>query len=334
MHALEYFWYRIRPAHVLLIPLSLLFAGAAALRRWLYRAGALHTEPLPVPVIVVGNISVGGTGKTPSVLWLVDRLVEHGYHPAIVTRGYGGSEKLQEVRPDSLPASAGDEAILLARRSGVPVLAGRDRVQAARSALAAHPDCDVLVSDDGLQHYRLARAIEIAVVDGQRRFGNGWLLPAGPLREPVRRLTCVDAVLVSGDSPLPAVRAPQFLIKLAGEVFRNLLNPQVSSSATGLGERPVHAVAGIGNPQRFFSQLQRMGLNFRAHPFPDHFRFGPDDLAFAGDDIVLMTEKDAVKCEAFARDTWWYLPVEAVIEPALDHLVVGKLRALRGHQTA
>jgi tetraacyldisaccharide 4'-kinase len=334
MHALEYFWYRIRPAHVLLIPLSLLFAAATALRRWLYRAGVLPNDPLPVPLIVVGNITVGGTGKTPCVLWLVERLVEQGYRPAIVTRGYGGSEKLQEVRPDSLPASAGDEAILLARRSGVPVLAGRDRAQAARSALATHPDCDVLVSDDGLQHYRLSRAIEIAVVDGQRQFGNGWLLPAGPLREPVRRLTCVDAVLVNGDSPLPAVRVPQFLLKLTGEVFRNLLNPHVSTSAAGLGDRPVHAVAGIGNPQRFFSRLQRMGINFRAHPFPDHFRFGPDDLAFARDDIVLMTEKDAVKCEAFARDTWWYLPVEAVIEPALEHLVVAKLRALRGRQAA
>jgi len=334
MHALEYFWYRIRPAHLLLIPLSLLFAAATALRRVLYQAGILHTDPLPVPLIVVGNITVGGTGKTPCVLWLVDRLVERGYRPAIVTRGYGGSENLQEVRPDSFPATAGDEAILLARRSGVPVVAGRDRAQAARSALASHPDCNVLVSDDGLQHYRLARAIEIAVVDGQRRFGNGWLLPAGPLREPVRRLRCVDAVLVSGDTVLPTVRTPQFLIKLTGEVFRNLLNPQVSTSPAGLGRRTVHAVAGIGNPQRFFSHLQRMGLNFRAHPFPDHFRFGPDDLAFAGDDIVLMTEKDAVKCEAFARDTWWYLPVEAVIEPALDEFVVGKLRALRGHQAA
>jgi len=334
MQALEYFWYRIRPAHLLLIPLSLLFAAATALRRWLYRAGVLHTDPLPVPLVVVGNITVGGTGKTPCVLWLVDRLVEHGYRPAIVTRGYGGSERLQEVRPDSSPASAGDEAILLARRSGVPVLVCRNRAQAARSALAAHPECNVLVSDDGLQHYRLTRAIEIAVVDGQRKFGNGWLLPAGPLREPVRRLTFVDAVVVSGDNPLPAVRVPQFLLKLMGEVFRNLLNPQVSMSAAGLGGRPVHAVAGIGNPQRFFSQLQRMGLDFRAHPFPDHFRFGPDDLAFAGDDIVLMTEKDAVKCEAFARDTWWYLPVEAVIEPALDELVVAKLRALRGRQAA
>lgn len=334
MHALEYFWYRIRPAHLVLIPLSLLFAAATALRRALYRAGVLRTDPLSVPLIVVGNITVGGTGKTPCVLWLVDRLVEHGYRPAIVTRGYGGSEKLQEVRPDSLPANAGDEAILLARRSGVPVLAGRDRAQAARAALATHPDCNVVVSDDGLQHYRLARAIEIAVVDGQRRFGNGWPLPAGPLREPMRRLTSVDAVLVSGDAVLPAIRAPQFLIKLTGEVFRNLLNPHVSTSAVRLGERPVHAIAGIGNPQRFFAQLQRMGLNFRAHPFPDHFRFGPDDLAFAGNDTVLMTEKDAVKCEAFARDNWWYLPVEAVIEPALDELVVAKLRELRGHQAA
>src|SRR5215470_15705127 len=142
MHALEYFWYRIRPAHVLLIPLSLLFAAATALRRWLYRAGVLRNDPLPVPLIVVGNITVGGTGKTPCVLWLVDRLLAQGYRPAIVTRGYGGSEELQEVHPDGAPAKAGDEAVLLARRSGVPVWIGRDRASAARSMLAAHPDRD------------------------------------------------------------------------------------------------------------------------------------------------------------------------------------------------
>ncbi|HTS54078.1 MAG TPA: tetraacyldisaccharide 4'-kinase [Burkholderiales bacterium] len=334
MHVLEYFWYRIRPAHLLLIPLSLLFAAAAAVRRWLYRVGALRRDRMPVPVIVVGNITVGGTGKTPSVLWLVDYLQERGYRPGVVTRGYGGWEKRQEVRPDSIPARAGDEAVLLARRGGVPVFADRDRAQAARALLIAYPGCDVIVSDDGLQHYALAREIEIAVVDAERRFGNGWLLPAGPLREPVGRLASVDAVLVNGDSMLPPGPAPQFLVKLAGESFRNLLNPEVLASAADLRERTAHAVAGIGNPQRFFAQLQQMGLTFRAHPFPDHFAFGADDLAFARDEVVLMTEKDAVKCSAFARENWWYLPVEAEIDPAFGNLIVAKLRSLNGRQAA
>jgi tetraacyldisaccharide 4'-kinase len=214
------------------------------------------------------------------------------------------------------------------------VFAGRDRAQAARALLATYPDCDVIVSDDGLQHYGLARDIEIAVVDGERRFGNGWLLPAGPLREPVRRLVSVHAVLVNGASMVPPGPAPQFLVRLAGESFRNLLNPQVVVSAADLRDKPVHAVAGIGNPKRFFAQLQQMGLTFRAHPFPDHFRFDADDLGFAGEEVVLMTEKDAVKCRAFARENWWYLPVEAEIDTAFGELIVAKLRSLNGRQAA
>jgi tetraacyldisaccharide 4'-kinase len=329
---LEHFWYGIRPAHLVLIPLCWLFGAVVAVRRWLYRVGALHGERMPVPVIVVGNITVGGTGKTPSVLWLVDCLQEHGYRPGILTRGYGGSENLQQVKPDSDPTRAGDEPVLLAKRAGVPVFACRDRAQAARALLASHPGRDVLVSDDGLQHYGLARDVEIAVVDGERRFGNGWLLPAGPLREPVCRLASVDAVLVVGNSALPAVHAPQFLANLAGDSFENLLNPEFRVSAVHLRDKTLHAVAGIGNPQRFFAQLQRMGLTFRAHPFPDHFRFGPDDLAFAGDDVVLMTEKDAVKCCAFARENWWSVPVEAEVDPALGDLILAKLRSLHGRQ--
>jgi len=334
VHVLQYFWYRIRPAHLALFPLSLLFGAVVAFRRWLYRVAALRSVRVRVPVIVVGNITVGGTGKTPAVLWLVEYLREHGYRPGVITRGYGGSEDLQEVRPGSDPARAGDEPVLLARRAGAPVFAGRDRAQAALALLAAHPSCDVLVSDDGLQHYGLARDIEVAVVDGERGFGNGLLLPAGPLREPVRRLAYVDAVLVHGDTPLPPLRAPQFLSSLAGDSFFNLLNPDFRATAPDLRDKALHAIAGIGSPQRFFTQLQRLGLTFRAHPFPDHFRFSADDLAFARDDVVLMTEKDAVKCVAFARQDWWYLPVEAEVDPALGNLILAKLRSLHGRKAA
>jgi tetraacyldisaccharide 4'-kinase len=334
MRVLEYFWYRVRPAHIVLYPLSLIFATVAATRRALYRSGWRSSLRVRVPVMVVGNITVGGTGKTPLVTWLAEFLKDNGYHPGIVTRGYGGTEQVQEVRADSDPTVAGDEPVLLARRSNVPVFAGRKRPEAASALLRAHPQCDLILSDDGLQHYALARDLEIAVVDGARRFGNGLLLPAGPLREPVRRLSTVDAVVVNGDENLPQLQVAQYHMRLVGETFRNLLNPDFRASAADLRGKTLHAIAGIGQPQRFFARLQQAELEFRAHPFPDHFRFSADDLAFAGDDVVLMTEKDAVKCSAFARESWWYLPVEAEVDPALGALILHKLRSLHGRQTA
>lgn len=334
MHVLEHFWYRTRPAHLLLIPLSWLFGAIAATRRQLYRAGWLRRERVPVPVIVVGNISVGGTGKTPLVVWLARYLQEAGYRPGIITRGYGGSEQLQQVFADSDPVLAGDEAVLLARRTDVPVFAGGQRVAAARALLAAHAKCDVLISDDGMQHYALARDCEIAVIDGERQFGNGRLLPAGPLREPRSRLASVDAVVVNGEADVPGVDARQWHMRLRATEFRNVRDPTWHATADELRGRPLHAVAGIGHPRRFFAQLQDMGLEFRPHPFPDHFAYGHEDLAFAGNDCVLMTEKDAVKCAAFAREDWWYLPIEADADPALGTLILAKLRSLNGRQAA
>ena len=334
MRLLEYFWYRIRPVHLVLIPLSLLFAAVAGLRRTLYRLGWLKSERMPVPVIVVGNITAGGTGKTPVVLWLVQRLRAAGYHPGVVTRGYRGSERLLEVLANSDPKRTGDEPLLLARRGGVPVFVGRARALAARALLHAHADCDVLVSDDGLQHYALARDVELAVVDAERKFGNGWLLPAGPLREPVSRLRNVTAVVVNGEGELTEVPAARFSMLITGALFRNVRDPQRQATAAELQDRPLHAVAAIGNPQRFFSHLEGMSLSFRRHPFPDHFAFSADELAFAGDETVLMTEKDAVKCTAFAKSSWWYLPVEAEVDPALGQLILAKLRSLNGRQAA
>jgi tetraacyldisaccharide 4'-kinase len=334
MRLLEYFWYRIRPVHLVLIPLSVLFGVLAALRRAAYRLGWLHSERVRVPVIVVGNITVGGTGKTPVVLWLIELLRASGYRPGIVTRGYGGNEQLQPVRTDSDPQRSGDEPLLLARRTGVPVFAGRARAAAARTLLQVHPECDVIVSDDGLQHYALARDIELAVIDGEREFGNGWLLPAGPLREPVSRLRYVNAVVVNGESELAEVPAPRYRMDIAGIVFRNLRDPRQQASAADLRDRPLHAIAAIGHPARFFSHLERMSLQFRRHPFPDHFPFAAGDLAFAGDETVLMTEKDAVKCTAFAKASWWYLPVEAEVDPALGQLILAKLRSRHGRQAA
>ncbi len=330
MAVIEHFWYRTRPAHLLLIPLSLLFRAVVAARRALYARGTLRSERLPVPVVVVGNLSVGGTGKTPLVIWLVTVLRTAGYRPGIITRGYGGARGLREVTPATPPAEAGDEALLLARRTGAPVFAGPLRAQAGRALLSAHPECDVLVSDDGLQHYALARDVEIAVIDGQRGFGNGRLLPAGPLREPIGRLREVDAIVLNGT---PAASVPAgYQMQLKGERIVNLRQPQLTAQVTSLQGRVVHAIAGIGNPRRFFEHLRALGLTPRTHPFPDHFAFTADDLAFAGTDAVLMTEKDAVKCLAFALDSYWYLPVEAEVDPALSRLILAKLETVHGRQ--
>jgi tetraacyldisaccharide 4'-kinase len=328
-------WERFTPVSALLSPLSLLFRVTTATRRAAYRAGLLRTDRLTVPVIVVGNITVGGTGKTPLVLWLAALLKEHGRMPGIVCRGYGGVPGApQAVRGDSDPQACGDEAVLLARRSGCPVWTGIDRATAARSMLAA-ADCDVVVSDDGLQHYALHRDVELCVVDGDSLFGNGWLLPAGPLREPPSRLSEVDAVIVnSGDDTQEALASVRKLnpaclaMKLKAREFWNLRDTQRRAGAGDFHGKRVHAVAGIGNPARFFRQLQRMGLEFTPHSFPDHHPFTASDLAYAGADAVVMTEKDAVKCERFTSDRCWALAVDAVPEPGLEKLVLGRIDAV------
>jgi tetraacyldisaccharide 4'-kinase len=329
-------WFRLTPWHVVLLPLSVLFGLVAALRRGLYRAGLLRAIRLPVPVIVVGNISVGGTGKTPLALWLADFLRQQGYHPGIISRGYGGGTQdavAVDVRSD--PALVGDEPLLLARKSGCPVWVGRDRVAAGKALLRAHAECDVLLSDDGLQHYRLDRDMEIVVVDGERKFGNGLLLPAGPLREGVSRLMSVDAVVVNGGSLKADMRLRnEFEMSLEGEVFYPLCEPELRARAADFGGKKLHAVAGIGNPQRFFAHLSRLGLVFEEHAFPDHWVFRPQDLDYGDADALLMTEKDAVKCAGFADERYWALAVEAILPPAFGQIVLQKLRNIDGRQAA
>ena len=331
MHWIERHWQSITPVSALLYPLSLLYAGVTSLRR-------ATTTParLPVPVIVVGNVTVGGTGKTPLTLWLAEMLRRRGWTPGIVCRGYGGTERgPRAVRPDSDPASCGDEAVLLARRGDCEVWAGADRVAAARSLLAAQPACDVVLSDDGMQHYALARDLEICVVDAGRGFGNGWLLPAGPLREPPARLATVGAVVLNGAVQHSSIalippQTARFTLRLEGREFRNLLNPGRFAGAESFHGKRVRAVAGIGDPQRFFRHLQALGLEFTAHSFPDHHPFTASDVEFAGADAVLMTEKDAVKCRRFASELHWALPVDAVPDPGLADLVLRKLENLNG----
>jgi tetraacyldisaccharide 4'-kinase len=285
---------------------------------------------LPVPVIVVGNITAGGTGKTPLALWLCEFLKENGYSPGIVSRGYGGRGQTMPVKENSAPDLAGDEPVLLAQRSRCPVWIGRNRVAAARALIGANPSCDVIVSDDGLQHYGLQRDFEIAVIDGSRGTGNGLPLPAGPLRESTRRLASVDAIVVTGNAFRADTNTPTFAMALEGKRFRNLLNPAFHQEAGAFHAKRIVAVAGIGNPARFFDHLQRLGLDFAAHAFPDHHAYSQTDLEFGDIDAIIMTEKDAIKCMRFARENHWELPVDARVDTALGRLILDKLKPRHG----
>jgi tetraacyldisaccharide 4'-kinase len=314
----ERHWYRLGAFSIALAPLGLAFGAAVRLRRAAYLAGVLRAHRLPVPVVVVGNLVVGGTGKTPLVLWVVDALRGRGLRPGIVSRGYrGANTSAQRVPADGDPARFGDEPVLLAERSGAPVWVGRDRVAAARGLLAAHPRCDVLVCDDGLQHYALARDVEIAVED-ERGHGNGLLLPAGPLREPASR--AVDAVVVNGGTAAGA-----FEMRLVPDGLRRVGGRGEEIPLAVLRGKRLHAVAGIGNPARFFATLRGLGLEFVPHAFPDHHAWRADELDFADCDIVLMTEKDAVKCRAFGRDDLVALRVQARVDPRLADLLAARI---------
>ena len=311
-------WYRLSALSIALAPISLLFRAVVALRRAGYAAGILRSHRLPVPVVVVGNRVVGGTGKTPLVLWLVDVLRSRGFRPGIVSRGYRGANAVARgVPPGGDAAQFGDEPVLLAERSGAPVWIGRDRVATARGLLGAHPDCNVLVCDDGLQHYALARDFEIAVED-ERGHGNGLLLPAGPLREPAGR--AVDAVVVNGPTDRGA-----FEMRFAPDGFRRVCGAGQDVPLAALRGRRLHAVAGIGNPGRFFATLRSLGLEFVPHAFPDHHAWTARDLDFPACDFVLMTEKDAVKCRAFGRDDLVALRVQARVDPRLADLLSARI---------
>ena len=327
MNGLEKYWYSITPFHLLLWPVSLLFRLLVAIRRTLYRSGILRSIKLPVPVIVVGNISVGGTGKTPFTLWLAQQLLDEGWHPAIISRGYSKARQNQANVPRAVgmndsPDAVGDEPLLMVQRNLCPVWIGRDRPAVAQALLQAHPECDVILSDDGLQHYRLQRDVEIVLVDGKRRFGNGLLLPAGPLREPVSRLATMDIVVNNGGE----TKNGEYAMQLDGSLFYNLLNPNTTLPAAAFAAQRVHAIAGIGHPGRFFAHLEQLGLRAQTHAFPDHHRYTSADIAFSDADAILMTEKDAVKCAAFAAAQCWVLRVDSRIDLALAQIIIEKIK--------
>lgn len=332
-------WMRRGSVAWLLWPLSLLFRMLVALRRALYRLGALKSVQLPVPVIVVGNIFIGGTGKTPLTIWLVQALRRAGFSPGVVSRGYGGKESVTHpVTATSDPKKIGDEPLLIAMNANCPVMVGRDRVAAAKALLADHPEVDVIVSDDGLQHYALARDVEIVLFDS-RGAGNGWMLPAGPLREPVSRRR--DFTVINGDA-LPVPDAPiraenMHLMRLTGDHAEQLCDRSRRMRLTQIpettGQARVAAAAGIGNPARFFAMLRLAGLRFSEMPLPDHFEFSAGTFATLDADIILITEKDAVKCariDALASDARiWIVPVETQIDAEMERNIVEKCREPR-----
>jgi tetraacyldisaccharide 4'-kinase len=317
-----------------LLPFSLVFRLMVVLRRCLFQLGLLHSTRVRAPVIVVGNIFVGGTGKTPLVIWLVQALRKAGYRPGVISRGYGVQNDVpHEVQSDSLVSDAGDEPVLIAQQALCPVMVGRNRVAAANALLAAHPDVNLIVSDDGLQHYALQRDVEIVLFD-TRGIGNGWMLPAGPLREPKNRradFVVVHAATFPAELPAKSIR-----MQLMGDVAECLADRSRHIALTAIMDsvelnQPVRiiAAAGIGNPARFFAMLRSAGLVFQEMPLPDHYDFAVNPFADLSADIILITEKDAVKCmqmEGIKNDPrLWVVPVTARIDGALAEQIVEKL---------
>lgn len=331
-HTLMRAWQRKSPLAIALLPLSWIFLALITLRRVLYALGWFRQVHLPVPVIVVGNIFVGGTGKTPFVIWLVEQLRERGFRPGVISRGYGAQvDRVVAVHADSLPSEVGDEPLLIVQKTRVPVVVGRRRVRAATRLLELHPEVDVIISDDGLQHYELGRAVEIQMSDA-RGHGNGWLLPAGPLREPASRRS--DFYVVNGFVP-DALRSNGMTLDAEHAERINDRSERMLLSAIPRGARVV-AAAGIGDPRRFFDMLRANGVRpTREIALPDHFDFSANPFANIDTDLILITDKDAVKCariDALVADSRvWTVPVTATISGPLADNIVEKLR---GNTTA
>lgn len=322
-------WYKKSGLTTILLPLSWLFCLLVQIRRLLYRLRIFRTSQLELPVIVVGNLTVGGTGKTPLVIELANLLKKHGYRPGVISRGYGGKARTwpQQVRWDGDPSMVGDEAILIARRTLCPMAVGPDRVASAK-ALLKYTDCNVIISDDGLQHYALARDIEIAVIDGIRRYGNQKCLPAGPLREPVKRLEQVNFKITNG------IAGPEeFAMTYKAEKLRRADDPAVTLELSSLKNQTVHAIAGIGHPQRFFDQLKDSGLDVTEHAFPDHYAFKRIDLDFGDIQPIVITEKDAVKCQRFNLHNVWYQPIKAMLDNQFTEQLLVMLERINGQKT-
>ncbi len=323
-------WYEGEPPAVWMYAAEKIFATISRWRRRLYRMGWLRAYTAPVPVIVVGNITAGGTGKTPFVIWLVEYLKQLGFRPGVVSRGYGGKRTVEPmlVTPNTNPNASGDEALLIARRTEVPVMVGKKRAQAAARLVANHP-VNVIVSDDGLQHYALRRDVEIALLDSRLQLGNGHLLPLGPLREPKARLDEVDLVVYKGEHP--SGRCFQAALMDAW----NLAHPAQTRPLASFIGQPVNAMAGIAQPEHFFRLLAEAGVAAYKRPLPDHHLFRPQDFAIDNDYPILITEKDAVKCrdmEGKWKKRVWVVPMTLLVPEQIQETISACLKAAFKHR--
>lgn len=320
-------WYRpqLTGLTALLLPLSWLFGLVVSLRRYAYQRGWLAITRLPVPVIVVGNITVGGTGKTPTVIALALYLKSQGYRVGMISRGFGGGALKSPLSVDAAtsPALAGDEAVMIAQQTGCPVVVFRDRVAAGQFLLNQTP-CDVILSDDGLQHYRLHADIRIALVDAKRQFGNRQWLPAGPCRESPSRLASVDQVLTTGHELAD--------IQFRPEAWSAVGGPPRTQALMAFAGAPAHVMAGIGQPTSFFESVARLGVKVIPHPFQDHQAYTEAMLSFTPSYPILMTEKDAVKCAAFSRPEMWALSQRAILPAFFKQNILQQLKGVRGHE--
>ncbi|NOQ65165.1 MAG: tetraacyldisaccharide 4'-kinase [Methyloprofundus sp.] len=316
-------WYKDHFVGTFLMPFSFMYTDAMRFRRWMYKHGHKPVTKLPVPVIIVGNITVGGTGKTPLVIYLAQQLKAQGFKPGVISRGYGGESEVwpQKVTLESDPLKVGDEPLLLVQYSGCPVAVGPVRADSARLLLETEA-CDVIISDDGLQHYALDRDIEIVVIDGVRRFGNNFCLPSGPLREPQERIREVDFVICNGG----VAEEGEILMQLEGAYAVNM-QTQERKLLTDFKGLKCHALAGTGNPQRFFDSLSKLEIDCQTHSFPDHYIYTAKEIAYKGADAIFMTEKDAVKCVSFATEQHWFVPVEAKVQVSFVTELTALLRS-------
>jgi len=322
-------WYNktFHPLSILLYPLSLIFGACVFLRRLFYRSGIFKTHRFDIPVIVVGNITVGGTGKTPFVIWLSGFLQSLGYKPGIVSRGMGGKKHLlpYSVKEEDIADNVGDEALLLLQNTKCPVVICIDRVAAVNELLKTS-DCDIVISDDGLQHYGLGRNLEVVMVDGERKFGNQQLLPAGPLRERVSRIKKADFIVMHGEN-----ENHEYTMQLAPLELISVINPAHKISFAEFARNKIHVVAGIGHPQRFFKMLNKAGFDIIPHEFPDHHLYQPREMNFSDTLPIIMTEKDAVKCAGFADERYWYVKVGAVLNDSFKQKFQEKLYETKKH---
>jgi len=325
LKSIEYYWQDKNAIAWLLLPISWLYCLLVIVRRLFYRTGLFSSSSFQKTVVVVGNITVGGSGKTPLIIAMTEMLRDAGIKAGIVSRGYAGKQSSQNevtpVLPDSDPLLVGDEPLLMARQTQVPVFVGRQRAAVVKALIKQHPELDVVLSDDGLQHYAMQRDLEIVVFDVDRGLGNGWCLPAGPLRERPGRLNEVDIVVKHSAGPSADMH-------LQGSTLHHLITDEKMSVAV-FKDTSVHAVAGIGSPDRFFKQLQSMGLKVIPHPFPDHYLYQRQHLMFNDDLPIIMTEKDAVKCTQLfkATDSVYYLPVKAVLAESVAKNILQQIKS-------